>query len=85
MNYVWTRCSKCAGQITIQYVDHPGRLVGSVRRWSDDRSVNDGRLLEVPRSEISADGGFSAVCVCGGPIAVSAASIQRATTERPAV
>ncbi len=85
MNYFWSECPKCRGQVTIQFVEHPDRLAGSLRRWSSDRTVNDGRLLEVPRAEVSADGGFRTVCVCGGPIAVAAAAIQRATTERPAV
>ena len=85
MNYVWSECPKCGCQVTIQYVEHPDRLVGSLRRWSTDRTVNDGRLLAVSRAEISADGSFQTVCVGGGPIGVAAASIQRATTERPAV
>ena len=85
MNYFWTECPKCGCHVTIQYVEHPERLVGSLRRWSKDRTINDGRLLEIPRAELSADGSFRTVCVCGGPIAVAAASIQRAPTERPAV
>lgn len=85
MNYFWGECGTCGCQVTIQYVEHPDRLVGSLRRWSKERTINDGRLLAIPRAEISADGSFQTVCVCGGPIAVDAASIQRATTERPAV
>ena len=85
MNYYWSRCPKCACEITVQYVEHPDRLVGSLRRWSSDRTVNDGRLVQVSSGELSPDGSFATVCVCGGPIAVAAASVQRATTERPAV
>jgi hypothetical protein len=85
MNYFWTSCPKCSCQVTIQFVEHPDRLVGSVRRWSTDRTVNDGRRLEVPRAELAVDGGFRAVCVCGAQIAVAASGIERATTERPAI
>ena len=83
MNYFWTSCPKCSGQLTIQFVEHPDRLVGSVRRWSTDRTVNDGRRLEVPRAALAADGGFRAACVCGAEIPVVASAIERATTERP--
>ena len=83
MNYVWTDCPTCGCQITIQYDEHPDRLVGSVRRWSKDRTVNDGRKLEIARTALSDDGSFRAECVCGAEIAVAASAIQRATTERP--
>lgn len=83
MNYFWTSCPKCSCQVTIQYVEHPDRLVGSVRRWSTDRTVNDGRRLEVPRAEVAADGGFRAACVCGEGIAVRASEVERAATEGP--
>ena len=84
MNYVWTWCPKCSGQLTIQYSERPDGLAGSIRRWSRDRSVNDGRRLEVPRAELSEDGGFRTACVCGEAIAVRAAEVQRASTESPA-
>ena len=54
MNYFWSECPKCGCQITIQYVEHPDRLVGSLRRWSSDRTVNDGRLLAgLPRRDLA--------------------------------
>jgi hypothetical protein len=84
MNYFWGQCPSCGCQVTIQYEDSPDRLVGSLRRWSTDRSVNDGRRLEVPRSEVAADGGFGAACVCGATVSVAASAIERAATERPA-
>ena len=84
MKYVWTFCPKCSGQLTIQYSEHAGGLVGSLRRWSRDRSVNDGARLEIPSAAVSADGGFQAACLCGEPIPVRAAEIERAATERPA-
>jgi len=84
MHYVWTVCGRCGGQITIQFGRGAQGLTGSVRRWSTDRSVNDGRKLEVPAASVSPDGGFTATCVCGAAIPVSAAMIETATTERPA-
>jgi hypothetical protein len=83
MNYVWTFCPKCEGQLTFQFERHAAGLSGSLRRWSRDRSVNDGRRLEVPAAEVGADGGFPALCVCGQPIPVRGSEIQRASTERP--
>jgi hypothetical protein len=81
MNYVWTFCPRCSGQLTIQYSEHPDGLVGSLRRWSRDRSVNDGRRLEIPRTELTHDGGFQTPCLCGEPIPVRAAEVQHAATE----
>jgi len=85
MNYFWGNCGACGCQVTIQFADAPDRLVGSVRRWSTDRGVNDGRRLDVPRASVSPDGSFAATCVCGAPVAVVAAGVEHATTERPAV
>jgi hypothetical protein len=82
MNYYWTVCPKCACQVTIQYTEREGNLSGSVRRWSTDRDVNDGRQLDVPRADLSPDGAFRAACVCGESIAVDPAGVERATTER---
>ena len=85
MNYYWTFCPKCSCQVTIQYVEYPDRLSGSVRRWSADRTINDGRRLEVPRREISSDGSFRAACVCGEAIQVDPSAVERASTEGSAV
>ncbi len=85
MNYFWGHCGACGCQITIQFGDAPDRLVGSVRRWSTDRGINDGRRLDVPRASVGPDGGFEATCVCGASVPVGAAAIEHATTERPAV
>ncbi len=54
MNYVWTFCPKCEGQLTLQFGRSDAGLSGSLRRWSRDRSVNDGRRLEVPAGEVAA-------------------------------
>jgi hypothetical protein len=85
MNYVWTFCPNCGGQLTMHFARNAGGLSGSLRRWSRDRSVNDGRLLQVPAAEVAADGAFRAACLCGQAIPVAASEIQQATTERPAV
>ena len=85
MNYVWTFCPKCEGQLTMQFARSDAGISGSLRRWSRDRSVNDGRLLEVPPGEVAADGAFQTTCVCGQAIPVAAAEIEQATTERPAL
>jgi hypothetical protein len=84
MNYVWTTCGRCGGQITIQFESGPQGLSGSLRRWSTDRSVNDGKKLAIPPASLSSDGAFTATCVCGAEVPVAAAQVEKATTERPA-
>jgi hypothetical protein len=85
MNYVWTFCPKCEGQLTLQFGRNDSGLSGSLRRWSRDRSVNDGRLLQVAPGGVAPDGAFEFACLCGQQIPVAASEIQQATTERPAV
>jgi len=84
MHYVWTTCAACGGQITIQFARGAQGVTGSLRRWSTDRTTNDGKKVEIPAASVAADGGFTATCVCGGTIPVSAAMVETATTERPA-
>ncbi|MFY9551127.1 MAG: hypothetical protein WAU32_08260 [Thermoanaerobaculia bacterium] len=81
MNYLWTECSGCGCQIAIQFVERPEGVAGSVRRWSSNRSVNDGKKLEVPSASVAADGSFSAVCVCGAEIPVRPEAVEHASTE----
>ena len=83
--YVWTFCPKCEGQLTLQFGRSDAGISGSLRRWSRDRSVNDGRRLEVPATSVKADGAFETACLCGQAIGVAASDIQQATTERPAL
>jgi hypothetical protein len=85
MNYYWTDCPKCGCQVTIHFIDGAAGLSGSVRRWSSDRATNDGRQLQVGRADIGPGGDFQATCVCGGPIPVVAAGVEKASTERPAI
>jgi hypothetical protein len=85
MNYFWGTCAGCGCQVTVQFADSPDRLSGSLRRWSTDRTVNDGKRLEIARSEVEADGSFRTACVCGAEVSVAGAAIEHATTERPRV
>jgi hypothetical protein len=70
MKYRWARCPKCDCELAINTTNSPRGISGSLRRWSTDRSINDGRPISVAPAEISADGGFAVACVCGQPIAV---------------
>lgn len=83
MNYLWTVCPKCACDVTIQFDETAGGPSGSLRRWSRDRAINDGRKLEASKGEVAADGSFRAACVCGEMLAVEPSRVTHATTERP--
>lgn len=85
MNYYWTECPKCACELTFHFIDTGKGLEGSLRRWSRDRSTNDGRKLETPRADVAADGGFRSPCVCGELISIDPARVTQASTERPAL
>ena len=65
MKYRWTDCPRCHCHLAINYSDSPSGISGSLRRWSADRSTNDGKALRVARAELSEDGGFVTTCVCG--------------------
>jgi hypothetical protein len=64
-------CPRCQCHLAINTTETPEGISGSLRRWSVDRSINDGKLLRIPLGERSPDGGFAITCVCGQPIAVS--------------
>ncbi len=85
MNYFWAVCPKCNCEVTIQFADTPGGPSGSLRRWSSDRAINDGRKLGVVSGEAAEDGSFRAPCVCGEVLTVDPTRVTRATTERPPV
>lgn len=72
MNYYWTDCPRCGCHVAVQWTVRPGRLSGSVRRWSGDRSINDGRPFEVPAASVSPEAGFTTACVCGQELAIPA-------------
>jgi hypothetical protein len=85
MNYFWGTCGACGCQVTVQFTESADRLTGSLRRWSTDRSVNDGRKMDVARADVAADGSFRTSCVCDAEVAVAGGAIERAATERPRV
>ena len=71
MKYHWMDCPKCRCHLAINLSESPQGLAGSLRRWSADRTINDGKALRVPAAELAPGGGFSTTCVCGQAIAVS--------------
>jgi len=70
MKYRWMDCPKCRCHLAINTTETAEEISGSLRRWSVDRSINDGKLLRIPLAECSPDGGFTVTCLCGQPIAV---------------
>ena len=70
MKYRWARCPKCGCELAINSTDSPRGISGSLRRWSADRSINDGRPIRVPAADVSPDGGFAIACVCGQELTV---------------
>ena len=72
MKYRWTECPACRCEITINYSETEEGITGSLRRWSRDRTTNDGKPLKIAADALAPDGGFSATCVCGQTLAVPA-------------
>jgi len=70
LNYYWTECSGCRSQITIQTTAYPDRISGSLRRWSTDRAINDGRQFTIS-AEQRGKGPLTIECICGQPISLS--------------
>lgn len=70
MRYRWMDCPKCQSHLAINTTETPEGISGSLRRWSVDRSINDGKLLRIPAAERSSDGGFVVTCLCGQTIPV---------------
>ncbi|HEV8611166.1 MAG TPA: hypothetical protein VGS98_14020 [Thermoanaerobaculia bacterium] len=66
MNYHWTNCPSCSCQVAVNWSVRGEGVTGSLRRWSTDRSINDGRPFVVPGAQVGAD--LTALCVCGAPI-----------------
>ena len=66
MNYYWLECPGCHCEIAVNTSAHSDRISGSLRRWSADRSTNDGRPFELPASASS----LSVPCVCGYALAL---------------
>lgn len=66
MNYHWTNCPSCSCQIAVNWSVREDGVTGSLRRWSADRSINDGRPFVVPAGEVGP--ALTALCVCGAEI-----------------
>ncbi len=66
MNYYWLECPGCHCEIAVNTSTYTDRVSGSLRRWSADRSTNDGRPFEAPASA----GPLSVACVCGHELAL---------------
>ena len=79
MKYFWTECPGCGCQVTVQWTEAGEKVSGSLRRWSTDRNVNDGRRFEAVATP--AGGGFVTACVCGQEIAVTEPSAVAATRD----
>lgn len=64
MRYHWIECPGCSCQVAVNTTTGPGGGVsGSLRRWSADRTINDGRpIVKTPTDAL---GGFTTACVCG--------------------
>ena len=82
MNYCWTTCPGCGCEVAIQFEDRPDGPSGSLRRWSSDRRVNDGRKLAVGAGGGGSAAGFETTCVCGATLRVTPEMVQKATTEK---
>jgi len=72
MKYRWTNCPRCHCEVAVNFSDTDSGRSGSLRRWSRDRSINDGRRFEIGRAELDPEGGFSVQCVCGEAIPIPA-------------
>jgi hypothetical protein len=72
MKYFWTDCPKCRCHIAVNYSETQTGIAGSLRRWSPDRSINDGRAVRIARAELPPAGGFAVTCLCEQTIDVPA-------------
>jgi hypothetical protein len=74
MNYHWRECPECGCHVAVNWTVTAGYLSGSVRRWSSDRSINDGKAFSLPRGEDREAPASGAIvsCVCGASIPLPA-------------
>lgn len=70
MRYHWTDCSGCGCQIVVTTTSSGGKVTGALRRWSTDRSINDGRPIR--GLVLDPSGGFATECVCGKMLTLGA-------------
>jgi hypothetical protein len=83
VNYYWLDCPRCGCQLAINATAYADRISGSVRRWSADRSTNDGRAFQIAASAVAEDGAFSTLCVCGQELALPAKPSAVGTERDP--
>jgi hypothetical protein len=72
VKYYWTECPGCGCEVAVNTVAAAGTVTGSLRRWSRDRSINDGRAIR--GAPLDAQGGFVTECVCGRSLTFGAAA-----------
>ncbi len=66
MNYHWSDCGSCRCHLAVNWMVRSGEILGSVRRWSADRSINDGKPFQIPAADRAAP--ILVSCVCGAAI-----------------
>ena len=66
MNYHWTDCLGCSCHLAVNWIVRPEETAGSLRRWSADRSINDGKPFAFPGRKGAEP--LVVPCVCGTPI-----------------
>ena len=66
MNYHWADCHNCHCHLAVNWTVRPGGILGSVRRWSADRSINDGKPFELAGDAAAKP--IVVACVCGAPL-----------------
>jgi hypothetical protein len=66
VNYHWTDCPGCSCHLALNWTVRPEETAGSLRRWSGDRSINDGRPFAF--RGVKEREALVVSCVCGAPI-----------------
>jgi len=57
MNYHWA-IAHCLCHLAVNWMVRPGEILGSLRRWSADRSTNDGKAFQLPGAPVGPDRRF---------------------------
>jgi hypothetical protein len=68
MNNHRADCPNCLCHLAVNWTVRPGEILGSVRRWSADRSINDGKAFQLPGAAGAAP--IVVPCVCGAPLSL---------------
>jgi hypothetical protein len=71
VNYYWTECPGCGCEVAINLTESAAGATGSLRRWSRDRSINDGKPIRLAAGAMDPVRGFRVPCVCGHELEVS--------------